>query len=289
MSNAEINLNELGLAKEDIIATATYLAAACDTIWRERNGVGGMAPVPRGPGARRFKEETLRELAVKYLNLAVEFEDSGAMNALAKMYQDKGAYPANTCENPGVKSVELLMRSAEKGNPNACADIGMFYLGKPVPGFGGDFGSISYDAEKGLSYLFRALEGGNMKCGRHIGLCYKNGVGTEQNFEKAYYYYCQAADRGDSTAKLYKGDCLLKGEGTEQNVKEAIEIYKSMVENNEHDRTAAAYALACIYRDGVYAEKDDELAKKYFDFVVKTATPHENNMLKEAKEALGIE
>ncbi len=274
-----------GLSKEDVIAAANYLAAACDTIWRERNGVGGMAPIARGPGGR-FKEEDLRKLAVRYLKLAVSFGDGNAMNALSKMYQDKGAYPASESEDPGKESVALLKQAAEAGNPRAVSSVGMFYLHKPVPGFGGDFGGMEYDPEKGLRFLLEAFRLGEMKCGRHVGLCYQNGVGTPRDPVQAYRYFCAAADRGDSTAKLYKADCLLAGEGVEQDIQEAIGLYRSMVERREHDKVGAAYALARIYRDGVYAEKDLKKAREYFSFVLENATDHEKAMKEEAQREL---
>ena len=51
----------------------------------------------------------------------------------------------------------------------------------------------------------------------NAGLCYENGEGVEQSFEKAFELFKKAADAGHTDGMVTTGHCSTKGEGVEQN------------------------------------------------------------------------
>ena len=190
---------------------------------------------------------------------------------------------ARKMEDAFGEAVKLWEQAMEMGDGKSATNLGLLHLHKPIPG-AGKFGELEYDEEKALELFKKGYEFGDMKAGRHIGLAYKEGRGTKKDAAKAFEWFSIAAQRGDSSAKLFMADAILTGDGTDQNVEDAIERYKALVECKGHDVTTGAFALANIYRDGIYAEKDLEKSREYFESVIRTATPIEKH-LKEAAQA----
>ena len=65
-----------------------------------------------------------------------------------------------------------------------------------------------------------------------LGCCYVNGLGTEEDNEKAFYWFTKAANRGEVTAQNNLGVCYDNGFGTEENPAEAMAWYKKAAERN---------------------------------------------------------
>lgn len=211
--------------------------------------------------------------------------DANCMSSLADSYYGQKSEAARACENAFEVAVDWWKKAAEAGSGRSATSLGLLHLHKEIPG-AGSHGVLEYDEAKALEYFLLAYENGDMKAGRHVGLCYRDGIGTEKDLAKAYEWFSLAAERGDSSAALYMADAKLKGEGVEQDIPDAIRRYEHLVEVNGHDVTNGAYALACIYKDGEYVPQDLELAKKYFESVVRTATGREQHLKKAAEEAL---
>ena len=184
-----------------------------------------------------------------------------------------------------AETVELWKRAAEQGDGRCAVNLGLLHLGKPIPGKG-KIGELPYDEKKALEYFNLGYEAGDMKAGRHIGLCYKDGTGVDQNAEKAYEWFLKAAERGDSSAKLLIADSLLTGDGTEQRVEEAIARYKALADIKGHDTANASYRLGCIYNEGVYTARDTALSRMYLEKTIASATDHEKDLAQKAKEIL---
>ncbi len=211
--------------------------------------------------------------------------DADCMSTLADIYYGQKTAEAKACENPLDEAVKWWKMAAEAGNGRSATSLGLLHLHKDIPG-AGSHGVLEYDPAKALEYFLLAHKNGDMKAGRHVGLCYRDGLGIEKDAAKAFEWFGIAAERGDSSSALYMADCILKGEGTEQNIPDAISRYSALVECNGHDVTNGAYALARIYYEGKYVPKDPGLAKKYFESVVRTATVREQHLKKEAEEIL---
>lgn len=211
--------------------------------------------------------------------------DADCMSTLADIYYGQKTAEARACENAFDIAIEWWEKAAQAGNGRSATSLGLLHLQKDIPGAGSN-GVLDYDAVRALEYFKMGHENGDMKAGRHVGLCYRDGIGTEKDAAKAYEWFEKAAERGDSSAALYLADCKLKGEGTEQDIPDAIKRYEALVECNGHDVTNGAYALACIYRDGEYVPADKAKAREYFESVIRTATVREQNLKKAAEEAL---
>lgn len=239
----------------------------------------------KGKDRRPEEDEDLWESMFRISSLGALMGDAQCMSTLADIYYGQKTAETRSCSNAFEEAINWWSKAAEAGNGRAATNLGLLYLQKEIPG-AGSHGVLDYDAEKALKYFIMGHENGDMKAGRHVGICYRDGLGVEKDAEKAFEWFGKAAEREDSSAALYMADCILEGKGTEQNIPDAIARYKALVECNGHDVTNGAYALGCIYRDGKYVPKDRELARKYFESVIRTATMKEQHLKKEAEEAL---
>jgi len=211
--------------------------------------------------------------------------DAKCMSTLADIYYGRKVPETQQCDNAFDEAVAWWEKAAAAGDGRSATSLGLLYLHREIPG-AGSHGALEYDEVKALEYFKTGYANGDMKAGRHVGLCFRDGIGTDKDPETAFEWFEKAADRGDSSAALFIADCRLKGEGCSQDIPDAIRRYEALVECNGHDVTNAAYALACIYRDGIYAPQDHARARAYFESVVKTATVREQNLKKSAEEAL---
>ena len=211
--------------------------------------------------------------------------NANCMSSLGDIYYGQKTAEAKALEDPMAEALKWWEKAAQAGSGRSATNLGLLHLHKDIPGAGAH-GFLEYDEAKAFEYFKLGYEQGDMKAGRHVGLCYKDGIGTEKNDEEAYKWFTLAAQRGDSSAALYVADSLLKGEGVKQDVDDAICRYEALVECKGHDVTNAAYALACIYRDGQYTAQDLAKSKAYFESVIKTANGREKHLKEAAEKAL---
>ena len=221
----------------------------------------------------------------KFALLGAELGSSDCMQWLGDIcYGDKSDLIPEATDRL-AETEKWWTKACECGSGRAATNLGLLHLGKPIPGCG-MHGALEYDEKQAFELFNKGAENGDTKAGRHIGLCYRDGVGCERNAQKSFLWFRKAAESGDSSAALYVADCLLDGIGTEQNIPEAISRYMALVEEGGHDVTTASYALGCIYRGGVYVAADEALSRKYFEITVRTATKKEAKLAEEAKLAL---
>ena len=180
--------------------------------------------------------------------------------------------------------LESWERAGSLGAGTGYFDIALAYLGIDIPGAGD--GSIlglptGYDAQSvGVDYLYKALELNNGKAQRYIGICYWNGYGVEQSYEKAYELF--STTRG---AELYIAYMQLYGfGGLEKDMDAALELLtakaESMSGGNRSETQTARFLLAELYYTGSVSmtlydgtevtatvdELNPELAKTYLEY-----------------------
>ena len=163
-------------------------------------------------------------------------------------------------------------RAGELGNGTGYFDLALSHIGLEVPGAGfADCLGLANDAadqKKGFDYLQKALELKNGKAMRYIGICYENGYGVEQSYEKAYECYTSTGG-----AQLYIARYQLFGiGGAEQDMESAIASLKQKAESmsggNRTETQTARLILAELYYTGSYSET-------LYDGSVATATVDE--------------
>ncbi len=59
-----------------------------------------------------------------------------------------------------------------------------------------------------------------------FGLCYRDGIGVEQNLKEAARLFSSGAENGVGYGRVLLGLCCRHGEGIEQNSRKALEHFR---------------------------------------------------------------
>ena len=98
---------------------------------------------------------------------------------------------------------------------------------------------------------------GNMKCQNALGLFYRRGIGTNQDFDKAFEWFNKSASQGFNKAVFNLSICYKLGEGTAVNYQKAVEL---LIQLCDSDFIPAYNSLAIYYIKGLGVEKDEKKA-----------------------------
>jgi uncharacterized protein len=201
-------------------------------------------------------------LEYKFAMASAELGNKEAKLWLGEMYQ--GNHVHGVAGNAAVdKAIHYWKQAAEAGQPRGFTDIGLLYMHKEIPGGGRNFDGVPLDYVRGISYLDKAVDLGDFKAPRYLGLLYLEGKGPVAKDEvKATLYFKKAAELGDSTGTMYYANALLNGYGIEKNVDKAIDLYQSVIKEKGHDAIECAEKLEQIYSTNRYGKYD--LDKKNF-------------------------
>lgn len=89
---------------------------------------------------------------------------------------------------------------------------------------------VSQDFQKGLYWLTKAVENGNNKAYNSLGWCYEKGIGVEKNEFQAYSFYKTSALKGCGLAYVNLAQCYMKGFGTQPDTIKAIAWFEKGAE-----------------------------------------------------------
>ena len=94
---------------------------------------------------------------------------------------------------------------------------------------------------------------GDTKCQNLLGICYKEGIGTEQNYIAALEWYRKAADQGFGAAYSNLAWMYKNGKGVEKDEKKAFEQYLS---GAHYNHSHCQWQLGNCYIRGIGIEPD---------------------------------
>ena len=111
---------------------------------------------------------------------------------------------------------------------------------------------------------------------RSLGVCYRNGYGTEQDYDKCFEFATKAAEQGNGLAMHGLGICYKIGQGCEKNDTKSFEWHEKSAQLGD---SHAMYWCGVSYKDGTGVTKDVNKAKEWL-----TKAVAQNNV--DAQEAL---
>ena len=120
---------------------------------------------------------------------------------------------------------------------------------------------VEQDWEKAITCYKKALSHGSMEAADALGTMAVLGEGMPVD-EKAAFAYFRTAVKGQYTASLSKlGDCYYFGRGTEQDFGRARDLFEKAWYNGDR---VAAVRMGTIYLSGLGVEPDAQRAVKWF-------------------------
>ncbi len=214
------------------------------------------------------KEISSKAPACVYCGCPITDEDRIQNNSLteeeqleiALQYYKDGKY---------AKSLELYSKLADCGNAEAQCEMGFFY-------YDGDRNlNIMKNEKMAIEYFEKSAAQNYGKAEFQIGYINKN---VYNNGEKAIYWYERAIEHGYKQIPLNNlGVLYLTGDaGVKQNIELALEYYKKSAYEGY---SLAAENLGWIYFNGEYVEKNDMVAKKYFEAAVLCGSETAQNII----------
>lgn len=191
----------------------------------------------RGEGVQQDSQK-----ALKWLELAAEYQMSGAAWELAEIYRDG---IGNVSQN--LEKAQAFYLLAKEAGENVERSVQQLQSRLAVRD---DFGAL----------LERAKEG-NLEAQKDLAMAYVRGDEIEQNYEEAFKWYKAAAEQGDADAQNSLYNRYAKGEGVEQNSEEAM---KWLHRSAEQGYGLAYYNLGFEYSSGDLVRKDELEAIKWY-------------------------
>ena len=116
------------------------------------------------------------------------------------------------------------------------------------------------NAQKASDYK-RKAEQGDASSQMVLGICFKDGKGTTQDYQQAVYWFEKAAKQGLSEAQVLLGDCYRYGTGVEKDSLKAYQLYETAVMCGA---SMALDAMGDSYYYGIGVERDVIRARHYY-------------------------
>lgn len=207
------------------------------------------------------------ELAVKSLRASAALGNPNAYALLGEMYLGN-RIPLQDGETAVQQAMKHMNLAWDNGSPNGYFDLGLLYYNVAIPGVseetarGATVSFVPRDYDKAFQYFSAACDKGNGKACRWTGICYEQGTGAKQDFEKAAKSY-QRAGR-DGTARYLLANLLVAGKGIAQDVPTALSYYQAEIDKKGLDAGVSAYAAGQVYEKGISVKADKDKAMAYY-------------------------
>lgn len=112
-----------------------------------------------------------------------------------------------------------------------------------------------------IAFLKASAEEDNTMAILLLADCYKNGWGTDQDFEQVYYWSRRGADLGDLQCMISLANCYGSGEGTEQDLEEEFKWNMKAAQGGE---PFGMLNVAISYEDGLGVAADPSEAFAWY-------------------------
>ncbi|MBQ9841121.1 MAG: sel1 repeat family protein [Erysipelotrichaceae bacterium] len=212
--------------------------------------------------------EVAREYALKSLKANSNYLDARYMVAfISKEMKD-----FDTCYTycKGINDARFysLLGDYYRLNNHRDYDLSRKYYVKAIevnPIYYGDLALLEHQLEKYNAYFFcmkKAVEAGNNRGYNNLAYAYENGLGVEQDYEKAHECYRKYIEYFPNEHYGYNnlGYLYLQGKGCEVDYKKAFEYFTEGVKRGS---SYSKYHLAEMHFEGQYVNKDIDKGMMY--------------------------
>jgi len=186
-----------------------------------------------------------RDLAFEWLRKTVEQSHADAQFSMGLYYflhADQKYFSTLLCKGANHPDIERAHYLAA-------------FLALPI-------GMQDADDNQAILWFKKASEQNHAEANYWLGLCYWDGIGTQQNDEFAFDCFRIAVEQGFIEAQYWLARCYFDGKGVEQSNARAFELFEMAAEQGISE---AQYWLACCYFDGTCVEQNNELALNWLE------------------------
>lgn len=126
------------------------------------------------------------------------------------------------------------------------------------------------DRTEAARVLRRVAEQGSVDAMTSLGLCYRDGVGVQQDAKEALRLLQIATDKGSALAQARLGECYADGIGVEQNSKEAMRLFRAAASRGN---AQGQLHLAAAYASGKIVPEDRVEAARLYQLAAEQGHP----------------
>jgi TPR repeat protein len=119
-----------------------------------------------------------------------------------------------------------------------------------------------------------------------LGVLYHQGIGVEQNVERAFDWYKTAADLGHPEAQYNLGIAHIEGIGVSYDPQRAATYFKAASEGGVME---AAYNLGLIYENGLLGKAEPDTALMWYKRAADQGSPEAKAALEQLANKLGMQ
>jgi TPR repeat protein len=246
--------------------------------------------------SNKVKDDVMTEnrtISISELQQKANAGDAQVQFELASCYAN-----GTDAERNAEPALEWLRKAAEQGHINAQHALGLYYFLEKSRGEQAsriinkclrdkwinkknvdpalDLG-VGLAMSKGLSeanddlafsWLKKASEQNHVEANHWLGVCYQDGIGTQQNDQLAFDCFKKAAGQEIAESQYALALCYFEGKCVAQSDELGLHWCTKASDN---DNPSAQYFLAKCYRDGKHVQPNDDLA---LNWVKKAAENH---------------
>ena len=159
----------------------------------------------------------------------------------------------DTNEHPNYSVAATFDRIAVVlGNDRARTNLGILYMN----GWG-----VEKDADQATALFTKAAENGDTKAPRYLGLLALEAGDAGE----ADAWFTRGVDAGDFTSMIRLGELYLNGIGVEQDYEKARELFERATEREDHVTAEAMTFLGQMYEEGLGVEADPDQARNWYE------------------------
>lgn len=229
------HMHGLGVPKSCATAVLYYSEPAKSVV--ERSAVPGNVKrverfrIDTGDGRKMVDRQ---EEVVEYYRYSADLGDTAAQLVIGYLLNEGGA----GFEKDRKKAFEYFRKAAEKGEPDAVAQLGHMYAN----GFG-----VDKDLDKAIQLFQEAINDGSASGSYGLGYMYLAGEGVELDHSRAYQNFKVAADKKHLESHFHLGVLHLLGQGCRKDTAKALRYFNIAA---QHGHTLSMYNLAMMYLKG---------------------------------------
>jgi TPR repeat protein len=208
------------------------------------------------------------DLAARVLRASAALGNANALALLAEMYLGN-RIPLQPGEAAVQQAIKYMNLAWDNGSATGYFDLGLLYYNVAIPGVseetarGATVSFVPRDYNRAFDYFVAACNKGNGKACRWTGICYEQGRGTTQDFEKGAQSYRRAGR--DGTARVLLANLLVAGKGITQDLPTALTYYQAEIDRQGIDAGVSAFAMGQIYEKGNGVKADRNKAIAYYE------------------------